>query len=103
MTTAPPAPPGLPPGTRIPRLPIDPRIRQRRIEVRRDEGRRRLRFVCVLVVAALVAAAGLGIPPSRLLAVPHVEVSGAAHTSREQVLAAAGLGHGRLMMDVHPD
>jgi cell division protein FtsQ len=102
MTTAPPAPPEAAPAIRVSRPPIDPRMRQRRIEVRREEGRRRLKFLCALIAAALVAAAGFGITHSGLLAVHHVEVSGAAHTSREQVLAAAGLSDGGLMIDVHP-
>jgi cell division septal protein FtsQ len=99
---APPAPPGAPQSVLVARPPIDPRMRQRRIEVRREEGRRRLRFLGALIAAALVAVAGVGIAHSRLLAVHHVEVSGAAHTSREQVLAAAGLSDRRLMIDVHP-
>jgi cell division protein FtsQ len=109
VTTAPPAPPGLPPAPPGPppaapraRLPIDPRMRRRRIEVRREEGRRRLKFLCILVGVTLAVAVGFGITHSRLLAVHHVVVSGAAHTSRDQVLAAAGLGHGRLMVDVDP-
>jgi cell division protein FtsQ len=109
MTTAPPAPPGLPPAppdepaaARLSRLPIDPRIRQRRIDVRRAEGRRRLRLLCILIGATLAVALGVGITHSPLLAVHHVEVSGAAHTSREQVVAAAGLGHGPLMVDIDP-
>jgi cell division protein FtsQ len=105
VTTAPPAPPA-PPGEAPPtgpsRLPIDPRIRQRRIEVRREEGRRRLKFLCTLLAAALVATAGFGITHSWLLAVHHVEVTGTAHTSREEVIAAAGIGDGDLMIDIHP-
>jgi cell division protein FtsQ len=106
MTTAPPAPPGLPPASppspTAVRLPIDPRMRQRRIEVRREEGRRRLKLLCILIGGTVAVALGLGITHSQLLAVHHVEVSGVAHTSRAQVVAAAGLGHGGLMVDVDP-
>jgi cell division septal protein FtsQ len=99
---APPAPPQLPPDAEAARLPIDPRIRQRRIEVRRKEGRRRLWLLCAVIGSALVAAAGYGIAHSRLLVVHHVEVFGASHTSREQVLASARVV-GLLMIHVHTE
>jgi cell division protein FtsQ len=100
---APPAPPQVPPDAEAARLPIDPRIRQRRIEVRRKEGRRRLRLLCAVIGSALMAAAGYGIAHSRLLVVHHVEVFGASHTSREQVLASARVGGGLLMIHVHTE
>jgi len=99
---APPAPPEAPPDADAARLPIDPRIRQRRIEVRRKEGRRRLKVLCAVIGSALMAAAGYGIAHSRLLVVHHVEVFGASHTGREQVLASARVG-GLLMIDVHTE
>lgn len=102
MTAAPPAPPTTAPPAGPSRLPIDPRIRQRLIEVRREEGRRRLKFLCTLMAAALLTAAGFGITHSWLLAVHHVEVSGTAHASRQEVIAAAGIGDGDLMIDIHP-
>jgi hypothetical protein len=86
-----------------PRLPIDPRIRERLIAVRRAEGRRRLRFVCIALAVVLVGAASFGITHSSLLAVHHVEVTGIAHTGRSEVLTTAGLRSGSLMLDVHPD
>jgi hypothetical protein len=102
VTAAPPAPPTMAPPTGPSRLPIDPRIRQRRIEVRREEGRRRLRFLCTLLAVALLAATGIGITHSWLLAVHHVEVTGASHISRAEVIAAAGVRDGDLMIDIHP-
>ena len=66
-------------------------IRQRRIEVRREEGRRRLRRLahrarcCVAMLALAVGAA----PTARSLDVDHVVVSGAAHTTEADVRAAA--------------
>jgi cell division protein FtsQ len=83
-------------------LPIDPRIRQRRIEVRREEGRRRLKFVVAVLAAVVLGATAFGITRSPLLAVHHVEVTGIAHTSRSDVVVAAGLQHRELMVDVHP-
>jgi POTRA domain, FtsQ-type len=92
-------PPQAPPAAR---LPIDPRIRERLIAVRRAEGRRRLRFICVTLAAVLLGGTAIGITHSTWLAVHHVEVTGDAHTGRGQVLATAGLRPGLLMVDVHP-
>jgi cell division protein FtsQ len=85
-----------------PRLPIDPRIRQRLIDVRREQGRRRLRFVLTLVGILIVAAGGWGITRSPLLAVRHVHVAGTAQTPVAAVRAAAGLVHHRQMVDLDP-
>lgn len=79
---------------------MDPRFRQRRIEVRRDEGRRRRRILlsCLGVVAAAAAAVGAGRSP--LFDVDYVDVRGAEHTPRQEVLRA-GMLHGRpAMLDV---
>ena len=75
-------------------VPMDPRIRRRRVEVRRDEGRKRLRILlgCAGVVAAALAAVGVSRSP--LLDVDYVQVRGAEQTGRLQVVAAGGLdGH----------
>lgn len=82
------------------RVPIDPRIRQRRIDVRRDEGRRRLRL---LVLAGSVVAAGLVgwlTTRSPLLDVDRVEVRGARHTASRTVVETAGIARGEAMVDV---
>jgi cell division protein FtsQ len=84
-----------------PRRPaIDPRIRQRRIEVKRDEGRRRLRAVLALVSVASVLAVALAATHSALLDVDNVVVRGADHTARGDILAAARLDRRRFMVDV---
>ena len=83
-----------------PALPMDPRIRQRRIAVRRDEGRRRLRLLIGgLAVASLVGGA-VAATHSALLDVDHVRVRGGTHTSDAAVLAAAGLGRHTYMLDI---
>lgn len=82
------------------RVPIDPRIRKRRIEVRRDEGRRRLRL---LVIAGSVVAAGvLGWAATRspILDVDAVRVQGSRHTPAATVVATTGLDTGHPMVDV---
>lgn len=82
------------------RVPIDPRIRQRRIEVRRDEGRRRLRL---LVGAGSVVVAGLlGWLATRspVLDVDTVRVRGARQSTTSAVERASGITTGDAMVDV---
>lgn len=81
---------------------MDPRLRQRRVEVKRDEGRRRLRFLVVCVVVVALAGAAAGATRSPLLDVDLVDVTGAAHVTPKKVLATAGVSHGDLMVDVDP-
>ncbi len=83
-----------------PRLQIDPRIRARRIEVRRDEGRRRLRRLGFLATAVLLLAVGYGVVHSPLLGVRKLRVSGGEHTPASLILRASGLRRGAAMVDV---
>jgi cell division protein FtsQ len=82
------------------RVPIDPRIRQRRIEVRRDEGRRRLRLL--IAVGSVVVAGVLGWLATRspLLDVDRLRVDGARHTTRAAVETAADVDRGDAMVDI---
>jgi cell division protein FtsQ len=68
------------------RGPIDPRVRARMIQVRREAGRHRLRVGTVvgMVVAALVLAAAV-ITRVPLLTVGTVDVSGLAYANRANV------------------
>ena len=84
------------------RLVMDPRIRQRRVEVRRQQGRRRLWFLVAVAVALAAAAAAVGATRTPLLDVDRVEVRGATHTSRTALLAAGGLDRRPLMVEVDP-
>jgi cell division protein FtsQ len=79
---------------------MDPRIRQRRIAVRRDEGRRRLRVLVGLVGTACLVGAGVAATHSALLDVDRVDIVGADHTGRADILATAGLDHRRYLIDV---
>lgn len=98
----------MPPTSTVPRRrpsararpPVDPRLRARRIEVRRDEGRRRLRRLVALAVLVAVAAVVFAVTRSPLLSVHTVKVRGANHTSPVAVRRAAGIAPGTPMFDV---
>ena len=83
-----------------PGLRIDPRFRQRRIEVRRERDRRRLRALGGAIAAAVVVAALVGMLWSPLLAVRHVRVVGSVHTPDADIVTAASLAGHRRMIDV---
>ena len=82
---------------------IDPRLRARRIEVRRDEGRRRLHRLTGLGVAAAVIVLALGVTRSPVLDVDRVHVAGATHTAVDVVQRATGIKHHAPMTDVNLD
>ena len=92
--TAPPRPPGPKPGI------IDPRFRQRLIDVRRREGRRRLRVLMVLGGFLGVALLAWGVTRSPFLDVDHVQVSGTVHTTPADITGASGIHTGMAMFDV---
>lgn len=73
---------------------VDPRIRERRITVKRAQGRRRLRILGVLVALVLVGFVAFGISRSPILAVNTIVVTGATQTEEEAILDAAGIDDG---------
>lgn len=80
--------------------PMDPRMRRRRIDVIRQEGRRRL---CLLVAAGsiiVVAGAALASTRSPLLDVDRIHVVGAVETPRAEVVAASGVRPGLALVDL---
>lgn len=79
---------------------IDPRIRARRIEVRRDEGHRRLARLVDIGVVTVVALAFLAAMWTPLLDVDEVRVDGAAHTGAAVVLEQAEVGIGDRLVSV---
>ncbi|MEY2474912.1 MAG: cell division protein FtsQ [Actinomycetota bacterium] len=81
---------------------IDPRLQERRIAVKRDEGRRRLRFLIVSAVVVALVGAAAGATRSPLLDIDLIEVSGAEHVAAGTVLRTAGLDRGDLMIDLDP-
>jgi cell division protein FtsQ len=76
-----------------PRVAIDPRLRARRVAVRRDEGRRRLRRLLAGLGVVTIAGLAAAVVYSPLLAVNQIEVRGAGPT-RATVLAATHLAAG---------
>ena len=73
---------------------IEPRIRERRIQVRREAGRRRLTRLAMagIVSAVLFVAAAVAFSP--LLDVGTVEVTGMYRTPVEEVMEAGGIDEG---------
>lgn len=69
--------------------PIDPRFRARRIQVKRQAGRKRLRWFVVAGVVAAVVGAALVVARSPLLSARTVTVTGAVYTDEADVTALA--------------
>jgi cell division protein FtsQ len=84
---------GTAPSTRA-ETPVDPRIAQRRAEVRRDGERRRRR--ALLASAGVLVGIGLAVLAVRspLLDVDTVDVRGAGRTDPDAIVAAAGIAPG---------
>jgi cell division protein FtsQ len=59
---------------------MDPRVRARRVAVKRARGRKRLVWAGVIVLVLLIGVAVLAVFASSLFAVEHVEVQGATYT-----------------------
>lgn len=76
------------------RVVVDPRFRARRIAVRRDAGRRRLRRLLVLVAIAAVAGAGALVLHSPVLDIDRIAVAGTRNVDRAAITATAGLAAG---------
>jgi cell division protein FtsQ len=66
---------------------IEPRLRDRRIAVRKEAGRKRLKWALIVAVVIAVVVGGLAVLGSSLFAVRDVEVEGAVYTD-DRALAA---------------
>ena len=66
---------------------IEPRLRDRRIAVKRAAGRKRIKWALIATVVIAVVVGGLAVLGSSLFAVEDVEVEGAVYTD-ERALAA---------------
>lgn len=79
---------------------IDPRLRDRRIEVARTEGRKRLRRVLGLVVVLVLVGGAIALTRSPLLDVDRIVVRGTDEVAAAEVRAAAGVAIGEPLLDV---
>ena len=77
---------------------IDPRIRARRIEVQRTEGRRRLHRLALAGGAVAIVAGLLWLTTTPLLDVDNIRVQGADHTSQQAVLGALRIRRGDALL-----
>jgi len=79
---------------------VDPKFRRRRVEVRREEGRRRFRVLIGISAALAVGTGGWAATGSSLLDVDRVVVVGAVHTPPDEARFASGLRLGQGLLDV---
>lgn len=77
---------------------VDPRLRARRIAVRRDAGRHRLHRLVLLVVVAILALTAVIVLASPLLDVEEIAVAGARATDPATVAEAAGVDIGSALL-----
>jgi POTRA domain, FtsQ-type/Cell division protein FtsQ len=85
-----------------PRPRMDPRLAQRWVEVRRQQGRRRLRIVLLLATPVVLAALAAAALYSPLLRVHHVRVSVAGTLPAAQVRSVSQMVRPGPMLDVNP-
>ncbi len=82
---------------------VDPRLRARRIEVQRHEGRRRLRALVGLAVVTVVAGGAVVVSQSSLADVDAVVVEGAHLSDPSSVVEASGIEIGDPLIDLDAD
>jgi hypothetical protein len=80
--------------------PVDPRLRARRIEVRRREGRRRLRRLLIALAVTVLCVGAWGASRSPLLDVDHIEVEGVERGDASEVVAVAGITRGDPLVEL---
>ena len=88
----------------VPSRSMDPRVRARRVAVKRARGRKRLLWAGVIALVVLIGVAVLAVFSSSLFAVDHVDVQGAEYTqltdgSRLQAVIDDLLGEPVLLVD----
>jgi hypothetical protein len=81
---------------------VDPRLRQRWLDTRRQQGRRRLRLAAALAAVVALAAGAFSVVHSPILRVRHVRVFGVTETGLTTVSSRSGLDRERLMVDDDP-
>jgi len=79
---------------------VDPRMRSRRIAVRRDQRKRRFKRLTVALAAVAVLVAAVVATQTPLLDVDRVRIDGVGHTAAADVRRAAGISPGDTMVGV---
>src|SRR3954454_10330973 len=79
---------------------MEPRIRVRRVQVRRQEGRRRLHVLVAVVASLSLGVGGWVATRSPLLDVDQVVLEGASLTGATTAAKAGGIIRGTAMVDV---
>jgi cell division protein FtsQ len=79
---------------------MEPRIRVRRAQVRKQVGRRRLRLVVAVLIGLVVAALGWAATRSALLDVDHIVVEGGPLTGAPTAIEAGRVTRGTAMVDI---
>ena len=79
---------------------MDPRIQERRIEIIRAKGKRRLRILLMLVLVVLLAIAGFFISKSSLLDVDEIVVSGAKGDLKELIILQANIPNSKPLLEI---
>jgi cell division protein FtsQ len=79
---------------------VDPRMRSRRIAVRRDQRKRRFKRLTVALAAVAVLVAATVATQTPLLDVDRVRIDGVGHTAAADVRSVAGISPGDTMVGV---
>lgn len=79
---------------------IDPRIRARRIAVRRAEGRRRLHFFMVVAGSVALVVSGWAVSRSALFDLDHITIDGAAGSRVAEIESVLGMSRGMPLIEV---
>ena len=66
---------------------IEPRLRERRLAVRKAEGRKRLKWALLALAVVAIVVGGLAVLGSSLFAVEEVDVEGAVYTDQDALAA----------------
>jgi hypothetical protein len=79
---------------------VDPRMRSRRIAVRRDQGKRRLKRLAVALGVVVVVVAAAVATQTSLLDVDRIRIDGVGHTAATDVRRVARISPGDTMVGV---
>ena len=79
---------------------MDPRIQERRIEIIRAKGKRRLRILLMLILVVLIAIASFFISKSSLLDVDEIVVSGAKGDLKELIILQANIPNSKPLLEI---